>query len=168
VITFMSVLELSRLGFTSVYQNEDVGPIHIHTKHVIGQDVVSQVQELQTEPVASEAAYTTKVANVFDEEPEVAATDADIEEREKQLELEAPPAVTALEDQMLADLGGRIETIPELNQPEEMATLPLTDADLAAVRELSDMEMQSMPEDGEPAPEPAPESARESEGEASV
>lgn len=45
LITFLSLLELGKLGFVSLYQTEVYGDIHIQTKKEIDGDVLSKVEE---------------------------------------------------------------------------------------------------------------------------
>lgn len=172
VITFMSILELSRLGFTSIYQNDDCGPIHVNTKKAIENDVVSQVQELNAQPLDLEASQTKKFANVFEDEPVAAvmeaATDEDIDLLEKQLEGSSMSAlVTDQESAMLVELSEKMETIPEFNQPDEISDVPLSDADVAAVEELVEMEMLEAASSESELPVAAPE-PEGPEGDASV
>lgn len=44
LVTFLSLLELAKMGFISVFQNEPFADIHVETKKVIDRDVVSQVE----------------------------------------------------------------------------------------------------------------------------
>lgn len=45
LITFLSLLELGKLGFVSIYQTDVYGDIHIQTKKEIEDDVLSRVEE---------------------------------------------------------------------------------------------------------------------------
>ncbi|MFN3453501.1 MAG: segregation and condensation protein A [Pseudobdellovibrio sp.] len=45
LITFLSLLELGKMGFVSVYQTENYGDIYVNTKKPIEGDVVSRVEE---------------------------------------------------------------------------------------------------------------------------
>ncbi len=172
IVTFMAILELSRLGFTKIYQNEDCGPIHIDTKRLIENDVVSQVQELEVQQsTATNFAHTTVLVNDFEDdvashwndEPvdeavtatqlELAATDTEIEDLEKQIADQVGfdlPAVTAQEAEMLGELSERIGAIPEINQPDEQPVVVLSPEELAAVEELSRMEIEGIPENDDP------------------
>jgi segregation and condensation protein A len=47
VVTFLSILELGKLGFVSLFQSETFGTIHIETKKKIERDVVTQVEEYE-------------------------------------------------------------------------------------------------------------------------
>jgi segregation and condensation protein A len=161
VITFMSILELSRLGFTSIYQNDDCGPIHINTKKAIENDVVSRVQELNVQPMEI-AADTHRLANDFEEDnvtvPMDAATDEDIAALEMQLEGSSMSTlVTDQESAMLVELGEKMEAIPEFNQPDEIIAEPLSESDIAAVEELVELEMLAPEADSDLPPEPGPE-----------
>lgn len=45
LITFLSLLELGKMGFVSVYQTENYGDIYVNTKKPIEGDVLSKVEE---------------------------------------------------------------------------------------------------------------------------
>ncbi len=45
LITFLSLLELGKMGFVSLYQAEAYGDIHVDTKKDIATDVISRVEE---------------------------------------------------------------------------------------------------------------------------
>lgn len=45
LITFLSLLELGKMGYVGLYQTENYGDIYIHTKKPIEGDVVSKVEE---------------------------------------------------------------------------------------------------------------------------
>lgn len=47
LITFLSILELGRMGFVSVFQNEVYGEIHIDPKKPIERNVLERVQEFE-------------------------------------------------------------------------------------------------------------------------
>jgi len=47
LITFLSILELGRMGFVSVFQNEAYGDIHIDLKKPIERNVLERVQEFE-------------------------------------------------------------------------------------------------------------------------
>jgi segregation and condensation protein A len=48
LVTFLSVLELGRMGFVTLFQNETYGDIHIEAKKVIDYNVMERVQEFET------------------------------------------------------------------------------------------------------------------------
>lgn len=101
VITFMSILELGRLGFISVFQSELLGPIQITTKKAIERDVVSRVQELEATPevqAAIPSTQSTMVKVTSDAEPELMASDEEIDQEFERLDLESEP----VEDHALA------------------------------------------------------------------
>lgn len=57
LITFLSLLELGKLGYVSLYQTDIYGDIHIQTKKDIEDDVLSRVEEygnINNEDVASQ------------------------------------------------------------------------------------------------------------------
>lgn len=48
LITFLSMLELGRMGFVSVFQNETYGDIHIEAKKVVEANALERVQEFDS------------------------------------------------------------------------------------------------------------------------
>ncbi len=44
LVTFLSILELAKMGFISVFQNDAFSDIHVETKKIIDRDIVSQVE----------------------------------------------------------------------------------------------------------------------------
>ncbi len=48
IITFLSVLELSRMKFIRVYQTENFAPLYLETLRVVTSDIVSKVQEFDS------------------------------------------------------------------------------------------------------------------------
>ncbi len=101
LVTFLSLLELAKMGFISLFQSETYGEVHVDTKRSIDRDVVSQVENYEsvhTEQVAeqilaesvSETPTVMGVPSESSEEPTVydAATDEEIEAEERRLEAE--------------------------------------------------------------------------------
>ena len=56
LITFLSMLEMGRLGFVSVFQNETYGDIHIELKKPIERNILERVQEFDSADADSVAA----------------------------------------------------------------------------------------------------------------
>jgi len=132
IITFMSMLELGRLGFVSIFQNEAYGPIHIDTKKTIERDVVSQVQELEAQELQALDVNATHMIATGPAEPEPeAASDAEIDEAERQMEL--AEAVVQSEN-----LGELLEAAPTEGMMAQAATIETINALESA--------MQSAPE----------------------
>ena len=89
LITFLSLLELGKLGYVSLYQTDVYGDIHVQTKKEIEDDVLSRVEEyghlnnevlaqkLFTKPEFSEAELAEE-ATIPDSE--TLLTSADLEE----------------------------------------------------------------------------------------
>lgn len=118
LITFLSLLELGKMGYVGLYQTENYGDIHIQTKKLIEGDVVSRVEEygsinadqvanslfaksallsaeeleiLDQQDDALESAAITQMS--FDDTPEViseSASDEDILAAESELDLTEP------------------------------------------------------------------------------
>lgn len=55
LVTFLSLLELAKMGFISVFQNENFADIHIEAKREIDRDVVSQVESYDSVNAAAAA-----------------------------------------------------------------------------------------------------------------
>lgn len=55
LITFLSMLEMGRLGFVSVFQNETYGDIHIELKKPIERNILERVQEFDSSDADSVA-----------------------------------------------------------------------------------------------------------------
>lgn len=72
LITFLSLLELGKLGFVGLYQNETFGEIYIDLKKEINSDVVSRVEEFDglSKEKAEEAAL-----KLIEEQDEMAILD---------------------------------------------------------------------------------------------
>jgi segregation and condensation protein A len=106
LVTFLSVLELAKMGMISVFQNEPFADIHIETKQQIDGDVVSKVEnydsinsETMADSILAKAQLSLDEAAGLDDddadpsqEPQAAleivedsATDEDIEAEERRL-----------------------------------------------------------------------------------
>ncbi len=78
LITFLSLLELGKLGFVNLYQTETYGDIHVQTRKEIDGDVLSRVEEygnLDAEQI-SQSLFAT---SVLDENEVETDFDSDIE-----------------------------------------------------------------------------------------
>ena len=157
LVTFLSLLELAKMGFVSVFQSEPFSDIHIEPKKVIDRDVVSQVESYDsvnasatadaimfeaqlslTEPEpALEGEDETVVGETFAE----AASDEDIAAEEARLfadEIAVAESVTTVESvvkvadslQVLAPEEPAQEFCANRNSEVEQVTIP---ADAAAV-----------------------------------
>lgn len=79
LITFLSLLELGKLGFVSLYQTDTYGDIHIQGKKEIDGDVLSRVEEyghINNEEVANNL-FARQAA--LDLEADIATEDIDID-----------------------------------------------------------------------------------------
>ena len=79
LITFLSLLELGKLGYVGLYQTDIYGDIHIQTLKTIEGDVVSRVEEygsINGDQVAD--ALFAKSAKLSEEELEILDNEADI------------------------------------------------------------------------------------------
>ena len=78
LVTFLSLLELTRMGFISVFQSENFADIHIETKKTIDGDVVSKAETFEKAHTQDLAEEVTAGNEVFIPE------DIDFEEEEVQ------------------------------------------------------------------------------------
>jgi segregation and condensation protein A len=124
LVTFLSLLELAKMGFVSVFQSEPLAEIYIDTKINVDRDVVTRVEsydsinaaqkadEIMSEAQAhheideqQEAQMSLDESNMYADKPELnesqdglidAASDADIEAEERRLEAEEQALAGAL------------------------------------------------------------------------
>jgi segregation and condensation protein A len=101
LVTFLSLLELAKIGMVSVFQTEPFADIYVETKTLIDRDVVSRVENYDAVNADANAARMINEAQLplaepvdvleGEEEPQAepifaeAASDADIEEEERRL-----------------------------------------------------------------------------------
>lgn len=69
LITFLSMLEMGRLGFVSVFQNETYGDIHIELKKPIERNILERVQEFDSQDAdqIANSIISTAVAETEDQ-----------------------------------------------------------------------------------------------------
>lgn len=103
LITFLSVLELGKIGFVSLFQSDVYQEIYVEAKQSVQTDVLSKVEEydnLRSEEFATEMIVESESVSLADEETvaandeiiavdEMAATDEEIAMAEKELVGEA-------------------------------------------------------------------------------
>lgn len=70
LVTFLSLLELAKMGFVSVFQNEPFADIHVETKKVIDRDIVSQVESYDSVNAEATADAIMSSAQLSLTEPE--------------------------------------------------------------------------------------------------
>ncbi len=68
LITFLSVLELGRMGFASLFQNEAYGDIHIEATRKIEHNVLERVQEFESQDFeeVAQTIFGDALANAFE------------------------------------------------------------------------------------------------------
>lgn len=87
LITFLSLLELGKLGFVSLYQSDVYGDIHIQTKKEIEGDVLSKVEEygqINNENL-NETLFATEDMNFIEEDVAVSMITEEAEETAVQM-----------------------------------------------------------------------------------
>jgi segregation and condensation protein A len=106
LITFLSLLELGKLGFVSLYQTDIYGDIHIQTKKEIEGDVLSKVEEygnLDAEQISHQLFTPQVPQNIEDDfaetEPETS------EDAQMTLNEETEATGMATDEEIAAELG---------------------------------------------------------------
>jgi segregation and condensation protein A len=103
LVTFLSLLELGRMGYVSLFQNETFGDIHIETLKLVERNVLERVQEFEAGD--AEAVVASIINEAVEEkidmseammEPEFLSSEAQIE-----ASLESPVDL-ATDDEILA------------------------------------------------------------------
>lgn len=82
LITFLSLLELGKMGFVSLYQSETYGDIYIDTKKDIASDVISRVEEFDGLKSEEAAAAAERLIQKAEEEALVEASLAEFDASE--------------------------------------------------------------------------------------
>lgn len=122
LITFLSLLELGKMGFVSLYQAETYGDIYIDTKKDIGSDIISRVEEFDGLKSSEAAAAAERLIKIAEAEAEAEAL----------AQQEASASESALESE-LAEANGSTLTFELEDLVEDMAS---DDEILAAEAEL--------------------------------
>lgn len=116
LITFLSMLELGRLGFVSVFQNEVYGDIHIELKKPIERNVLERVQEFDSQDAEAIANSIITEAVLNNEDQQLAMT-AEPERIVIENPFNEPKNVLAegaeIEEQLMMDsVNGSLEEAP--------------------------------------------------------
>lgn len=123
LITFLSLLELAKMGFVGLYQTEVYADIWIDTKKPIETDVLSRVEEYDSMRADEVAAKMMQESQKVAEDEDVLA---DNQDEESQVEFAAGPT------QM--ELGESLTAGTEFNEP------PAPNAEIASDDEILAME----------------------------
>jgi segregation and condensation protein A len=124
LVTFLSLLELGRMGYVSLFQNEAYGDIHIDTKRAIERNVLERVQEFEATDV--EAIANSIIA-------EAAEDRIDIEEAEGEDAVLAQPA----SPQMSLE-----ESLQKASEDAAAAIAAANNTDIATDEEILAAEME--------------------------
>lgn len=132
LITFLSLLELGKMGFVSLFQSEVYADIHVDVRQEVDRDVIARVEEYDSKGSAEMAEAITSLesnANSIGNEIEFSDDESDVE---------------------LAQSGSEVQlSLVENNEQEEVVGLGeemATDEEIAAEEALLDQEM-SLKED---------------------
>lgn len=110
LITFLSLLELGKMGYVGIYQTENYGDIHIQTKKTIEGDVVSKVEEygnMDSDQVAQ--SLFAKSAKLSEQELEILDQEEDVLEASTDIH-----QMSFVEDQALAEVSEDLATDEEI------------------------------------------------------
>lgn len=111
LITFLSLLELGKIGYVSVYQTENYGDIYVNPKRSIEGDVLSKVEEygnINADQVADNLFQKTNVIteeeleNIDQEPSNFVLQDGDVNAQTEQLSFEQTFAATLTEGENLS------------------------------------------------------------------
>lgn len=115
LITFLSLLELGKMGFVSLYQTETYGDIYIDTKKDIANDVISRVEEfdgLKSEEAAAAAERLIQMAE--------AEAEAEAQANAQHASTSATAAESELENSGESCLSFGLEEIQEMASDDEI------------------------------------------------
>lgn len=143
LITFLSLLELTKMGFTNIFQNETYGDIYVDTKKPVERDVIERVEEYDKQPGQAEAfalaleaevAASQVNANVDVAQEELAILqDETLEvenEKSEQLDLVATEDLASDDDILAAERElGLVETEVATEVEPEVATEVVANAE---------------------------------------
>ncbi len=118
LITFLSILELGKLGFISLYQTEAYSTLWIEARRPIDYDVISRVEEYET-------VDTENIAQkIFDESEILAAEDTSEEftEESSEQEIISEEEVATDEEILAAESQMDLETSVDEGEGENVAT----------------------------------------------
>lgn len=149
LVTFLSMLELGRMGYVSLFQSEVYGDIHIETLKPIERNVLERVQEFEIPDVDAVVANLINEANEqqIDREMDLAEKGLEIAPQlelgilgEESIPEELIAAENFAESEAAAEAAGGQNISSESNEAEHDLAAPIdiaTDDDiLAAEREL--------------------------------
>lgn len=133
LITFLSLLELAKIGFVSLFQAENFSDIHIDAKKAIERDVLDRVEDYETKPDAAAALEASPTPQPSPAQVSLAEADEEIEDapleqwaaqatvkKEEQFEIEAATDDEILaEEERLAALDAQPATDEGLNPQDE-------------------------------------------------
>ena len=97
LITFLSLLELGKMGYVGLYQTENYGDIHIQTKKIIEGDVVSRVEEygnIDADQVAN--SLFAKAARLTEQELDLIDQESDVLDSAEKKQMSFTENVTAV------------------------------------------------------------------------
>lgn len=79
LVTFLSVLELAKLGYVSVYQTDPLSEIYIETKKIVVHDIIGQVEDYESQPDAAAQVFASAGESEMNPESEdFAGIDQDV------------------------------------------------------------------------------------------
>ncbi|WP_374028671.1 ScpA family protein [Bdellovibrio bacteriovorus] len=117
LITFLSLLELGKMGFVSLYQSEAYSDIWVDTKKPIETDVLARVEEYDSMRADEVAAKMMEDSKKISAEEELMLAEAEENTEEQNTQLQMDLGVDFVEDEasaLIADAGADIATDDEI------------------------------------------------------
>lgn len=102
LLTFLSLLELAKMGFVSLFQSDNLGDIHVEAKKVIDRDVIAQAENYDTVNAASVADAIFNKQMSLDESA-VVSEDMPDEEVQGELDIEGAASVDVPFEEIATD-----------------------------------------------------------------
>ncbi|HAG91104.1 MAG TPA: hypothetical protein DCL41_04500 [Bdellovibrionales bacterium] len=156
LVTFLSLLELAKIGFVSLFQSEALTEIHVETKKIIEKDVVSQVEgyENVNAEAAAEAIIHKSVSLKESEPVQGDSEDAqmNLEESLEYMETEGASDEEIMEEERRMEMGENLVEVPDTeaihnltfieDSPEQAASEEIVE-ETVALEENKDPEVEA-------------------------
>ncbi len=121
LVTFLSLLELSRMGFVTMFQSENYADIHIQGKSDIDGDVVSRTESFERAQTQNSLDFAEHKEISAAQELADAEADAEADAKADRLAEEArPKEITA--EQLEAKLAASFDQIDEFGDEDDLAS----------------------------------------------
>ncbi|QDK45534.1 hypothetical protein DOM22_10425 [Bdellovibrio sp. ZAP7] len=147
LITFLSLLELGKMGFVGLYQSEVYSDIWVDTKKPIETDVLSRVEEYDSmgaDRIAEQMMADAKKADPTEDLMDDSADEAPVEQQAQMSFVETPMDFTAGMSDLTAEIAGMDAELDFLEAEEGGAEAASDEEILAAEGELEEMATETV------------------------